>query len=126
MERLHLTDFCNLVGGNLTNIDPHHPSSPPIFRRPPPTRFDEDGNETAGSIEAKRLRIEAENSWDNRPASWFFTRPWVCDIKEYNATIVSVFTWGMQDMEPVFQTEEFFHGPGLSSPSFARIPLADL
>ena len=93
MERLHLTDFCNLVGGNLTNIDPHHPSSPPIFRRPPPTRFDEHGQETPGSIEAKRARIEAENSWDNRPASWFFTRPWVCDIKEYNATVVSVFTW---------------------------------
>lgn len=93
MERLHLTDFCNLIGGNLTNINPTHPASPPVFRRPPPTILNSNGVETAASIIAKEARIALENTWDSRQASWFYTRPWVCDISEYNATLVSVFTW---------------------------------
>lgn len=137
MERLHLTDFCNLVGGVLTNIDPQHPASPPLYRKLHTPIVDVNGVETIASIEAKRLRIADEDRWDDRPGSWFFTRPWVCDIKEYEATVINVFTWvsrtrierelkltrvdrqGMQDMEPVFQSEEFFHGP-CTSPSRLR------
>ena len=129
MERLHLNDFCNLVGGVLTNIVPSHPASPPIYRKQLPTFLGPDGIETAQSIEAKRLRVMYENIWDDRPSSWPITRPNVCDVKEYGATIISVFTWvrfssrqcfrtradfssqGLRDMEPVFQSEDFFHGP---------------
>lgn len=93
MERLHLNDFCILVGGVLTNIDPSHPASPPIYRKQLPTILGPDGLETSESIEAKALRVIYENQWDDRPSSWPITRPNVCDVKEYGATIISVFTW---------------------------------
>lgn len=93
MERLHLTDFCNFLGGNLTNIDPHHPASPPTYRKTMPTILGTDGQETEASKEAKIKRRASEDMWENRPQSWFYTRPWVCDLKEYNSTIINVFTW---------------------------------
>ncbi|KAM0750730.1 hypothetical protein T439DRAFT_238448 [Meredithblackwellia eburnea MCA 4105] len=123
MERLHLIDFCNFLGGNLSNIDPHHPASPPTYRKPMPTILGADGKETTASIEAKQARRAAEDMWDDRPNSWFYTRPWVCDLKEYNTTMINVFTWGMQDMEDAFQTEEFFHGPAMWLQRFHNITI---
>lgn len=93
MERLHVTDFCNFVGGNLTNIDPHHPASPDVYRLPMANHLGLDGIETSESKQLRRDRWSLEDEWDDRPESWFFTRPWVCDVEEYGATIINVFTW---------------------------------
>lgn len=93
MERLHLADFCEFVGGEATNISPNHTASAPIYRKPMPTILGADGKETEASIRAKEDRIRLEDSWEARQNSWFFTRPWVCDIKEYNATIITTFLW---------------------------------
>lgn len=93
MERLHVTDFCNFVGGNLTNIDPHHPASPEVYRLPMANHLGLDGIETFDSKQLRRDRWSLEDTWDDRPESWFFTRPWVCDVEEYGATIINVFTW---------------------------------
>ncbi|GAA5855842.1 hypothetical protein JCM9279_003335 [Rhodotorula babjevae] len=124
MERLHLADFCDLVGGNATNIDPEHPASPPTYRKSMPTLLGPDGKETAASIEAKAERRRIEDVWENdRKNSWFFTRPWMCDIPEYNATIVSTFMWGLEDMEEVFKTEDFFHGPSTWIQRFKYVAL---
>ncbi|GAA5879793.1 hypothetical protein JCM16303_004182 [Sporobolomyces ruberrimus] len=111
MERLHLSDFCEFVGGEATNISPNHTASAPIYRKPMPTIIGPDGNETEASVKAKADRIALEDSWEARQNSWFFTRPWVCDIKEYNATVINTFLWGLEDMEEVYQPEEFYHGP---------------
>ncbi|KAI5478939.1 hypothetical protein MNV49_004460 [Pseudohyphozyma bogoriensis] len=123
MERLHVADFCDFVGGKLVNVDPKHPASPPTYRKPMPTIIGQDGEETIFSIEAKRKRREKEDEWEDRPKSWFYTRPWYCDVEEYGATLINVFTWGMQDMEEVFQTEEFFHGPSTWIDRFRHITL---
>lgn len=93
MERLHLSDFCDMVGGNLTNITPKHPASPKTYRKPMPTILGPDGLETADSIRLKQERIAWEDHMENRENSWYFTRPWVCDLKEYNATLVNIFAW---------------------------------
>lgn len=100
MERLHLADFCELVGGEATNINPNHTASAPIYRKPMPTILGSDGKETEASIRAKEDRIKLEDSWEARQNSWFFTRPWVCDIKEYNATIINTFLWVTRDYCP--------------------------
>jgi hypothetical protein len=93
MERLHLSDFCDFVGGEATNINPNHTAAAPIYRKPMPTILGTDGKETEASVRAKEERIALEDSWEARTNSWFFTRPWVCDIKEYNATIINTFLW---------------------------------
>ncbi|GAA5983907.1 hypothetical protein JCM5350_001787 [Sporobolomyces pararoseus] len=123
MERLHLADFCELVGGEATNINPNHTASAPIYRKPMPTILGSDGKETEASIRAKEDRIKLEDSWEARQNSWFFTRPWVCDIKEYNATIINTFLWGLEDMESVYSPEEFYHGPSTWLQRFNHVTL---
>ncbi|GAA6059003.1 hypothetical protein JCM10212_001713 [Sporobolomyces blumeae] len=123
MERLHLADFCDLVGGEATNISPKHNASAPTYRKPMPTLVDLDGSETKASIKAKEERRRLEDSWEAREQSWFFTRPWMCDIKEYNATIINTFIWGMEDMEEVYSTEDFYHGPSTWLQRFHEITL---
>ncbi|GAA5998434.1 uncharacterized protein JCM10292_002691 [Rhodotorula paludigena] len=124
MERLHLADFCDLVGGETQIIDPKHPASAPTYRKPMPTVLDKNGKETLESIKAKEERRKLEDYWEkSRENSWFITRPWMCDIKEYNATLVSTFMWGMEDMEDVFQSEDFFHGPSTWLQRFQHITL---
>lgn len=93
MERLHLSDFCEFVGGEAINIHPNHTAAPPVYRKPMPTILNDKGEETKESIRAKEERRTLEDSWEARKNSWFFTRPWVCDIKEYNATIINTFLW---------------------------------
>jgi len=95
----------------MTNINPKHSAAPPIYRKPVPAVLNDAGEETAESLLAKEERRKLEDSWEAREQSWFFTRPWVCDIKEYNATIINTFLWGMEDMEEVYQSEDFYHGP---------------
>ncbi|GAA5829989.1 hypothetical protein JCM3766R1_006729 [Sporobolomyces carnicolor] len=123
MERLHLADFCEFVGGEATNISPNHTASAPIYRKPMPTILGADGKETEASIRAKEDRIRLEDSWEARQNSWFFTRPWVCDIKEYNATIINTFLWGLEDMETVYHPEEFYHGPSTWLQRFHHVTL---
>lgn len=124
IERLHINDFCDFVGGTLTNIDPHHPASPPTYHKPMPTELDADGQETAASLAAKEARRALESSWETeKQASWPYTRPWVCDIPRYGATIVSVFAWGMEDYESLYQAEDFFHGPSTWIDRFRHITL---
>lgn len=106
MERLHLADFCDLVGGETQIIDPKHPASAPTYRKPMPTILDKNGKETLESIKAKEERRKLEDYWEkSRENSWFITRPWMCDIKEYNATLVSTFMWVRQHT-PVYSTGE--------------------
>ncbi|GAA5889293.1 hypothetical protein JCM5296_005858 [Sporobolomyces johnsonii] len=123
MERLHLSDFCDLVGGELTNIHPNHSASPPVYRKPLPTVLGLDGKETDESVRAKEERRKLEDEWEARERSWFFTRPWVCDIKEYNATLISTLHWGMEDMEEAYQSEDFYHGPPTWLQRFHHITL---
>jgi hypothetical protein len=123
MERLHNTDLCDLIGGQLHNIAPTHPASPPIYRKPMPTILGPDGKETPESIKAKEDRIKLEDTWEARDSSWFFTRPWVCDVSSYNLTIINTFLWGMEDMEEFYQSEEFYHGPcAVSFLPFSQLP----
>lgn len=125
IERLHINDFCDLVGGTLHNIDPNHPASPPLYHKPLPTLLDSRGTETAASLAAKAARAELELNWQqNKQASWPYTRPWVCDLgPKYNATVVSVFAWGMEDYEEIYQSEDFFHGPSTWIDRFEHITL---
>ena len=95
----------------MTNIHPKHSAAPPVYRKPIQAILNDAGEETPESLLAKEERRKLEDSWDAREQSWFFTRPWVCDIKEYNATIINTFLWGMEDMEEVYQSEDFYHGP---------------
>ncbi|BGP22156.1 hypothetical protein JCM10295v2_001034 [Rhodotorula toruloides] len=112
MERLHLSEFCDFVGGDLQHITPRHPASPPLYRKKLPTLLDADGNESEESKRRKEERRKNEDEWEfDRVKSWNITRPWVCDIKEYGATIVSSFHWGLEDLEDAFESEDFFHGP---------------
>ncbi|GAA5864751.1 hypothetical protein JCM8547_008297 [Rhodosporidiobolus lusitaniae] len=123
MERLHNSDLCDLIGGQMHNINPKHPASPPIYRKPMPTVLGPDGQETAESIKAKEDRRALEDSWEARENSWYFTRPWVCDIAAYNTTIINTFLWGMEDMEDAYQTEDFYHGPSTWRQRFHHITL---
>jgi len=125
IERLHINDFCELVGGTLHNIDPNHPASPPLYHKPLPTALDSRGHETAESKAAKAARAELELNWEqNKASSWPYTRPWVCDLgPRYNATVVSVFAWGMEDYEEIYQSEDFFHGPSTFIDRFHNITL---
>lgn len=94
MERLHLSEFCDFVGGDLHHITPRHPASPPIYRKKLPTLLDANGDESEESKRRKEERRKKEDQWEfDRVKSWNITRPWVCDIKEYGATIVSSFHW---------------------------------
>ncbi|BGP29360.1 hypothetical protein JCM10296v2_001099 [Rhodotorula toruloides] len=112
MERLHLSEFCDFVGGDLHHITPRHPASPPIYRKKLPTLLNAYGEETEESKRRKEERRKKEDQWEfDRAKSWNITRPWVCDIKEYGATIVSSFHWGLEDLEDAFESEDFFHGP---------------
>lgn len=123
MERLHLNDFCDLVGGEATNINPMHVASPPPFHKSIQPVYDRDGSETPESKMARQERKRAESEWENREHSWYYTRPWICDVKEYNFTLINTFTWGMEDMELVFQTEDFFHAPSTWLERFHHIAL---
>ncbi|BGO91798.1 hypothetical protein NBRC10512_003453 [Rhodotorula toruloides] len=96
IDRFHLKDFCEFVGGRLELITPDHPACPPMWRDP------------RGDAERKRL----EDQWAGRPREgWELTNPWVCDIEEYGATLVNVFTWGLEGAEEFFQTERWYYPP---------------
>lgn len=93
MERLHLNDFCDLVGGEAINIHPNHLASPPPYHKSIKPVFGADGLETAESKMARRQRKQLEDAWERREHTWNYMRPWVCDVKEYNFTMLFTFAW---------------------------------
>ncbi|GAA5820609.1 hypothetical protein JCM11251_003074 [Rhodosporidiobolus azoricus] len=96
IDRFHLKDFCEFVGGILTLITPDHPACPPMWRM-------------AGADEGRRQK---EDIWEGRPREgWELTNPWVCDVKEYGATLINVFTWGLEGAEKFFETERWYYPP---------------
>lgn len=113
IDRFHLKDFCTLVQGRLFLVTPSHPASPPPYVKPHDIELDADGKESAESVEREEKRREKEAFWEGRPVDGQeLTNPWVCDVEEYGATLVSVFTWGLEGAEQFFETERWYHGPG--------------
>ncbi|GAA5925875.1 uncharacterized protein JCM15063_005149 [Sporobolomyces koalae] len=96
IDRFHLKDFCEFVGGKLELITPEHRASPPMWKRP-------------GADSARKAR---EAQWEQRPPEgWELTNPWVCDIAEYGTTLINVFTWGLQGAEEFFEMERWYYPP---------------
>ncbi|GAA5999929.1 hypothetical protein JCM10207_005976 [Rhodosporidiobolus poonsookiae] len=109
IDRFHLKDFCEFVGGRLELITPDHPASPPMWRMP-------DGD---------NARRQKEDFWAGRPREgWELTNPWVCDVPEYGTTIVNVFTWGLQGAEEFFGTERWYYPPATWTDRLDHITLA--
>lgn len=108
IDRFHMKDFCDFVGGQLANINPQHPASPPMYRRDPHAAADADP-------ERKKL----EDQWSNRPPEgWELTSPWVCDVERYGTTLVNVFQFGLEGGEQFYQNERWYYPPGASLSSF--------
>lgn len=92
MERLHLNDFCDFVGGEAININPLHIASPAPFHKSLQPVYDSTGAETPASQQARQDRQRIEREWEEREGSWSYTRPWVCNVQEYNFTMINTFT----------------------------------
>lgn len=82
IERLHAADFCDFVGGKLELITPLHVASPPTYRKP-----------VEGTPDEIQGRRALEDSWEARGSHWHITRPYVCTVPRYNATLITTFTW---------------------------------
>ncbi|BGP55572.1 hypothetical protein JCM8202v2_003177 [Rhodotorula sphaerocarpa] len=96
IDRYHLRDFCDFVGGVQTNIGPEHPASPAMYRDP----------------HADSARRKLEDKWNKRPAEgWELTAPWVCDVERYGTTLLNVFTFGLEGAESFFQGERWYYPP---------------
>ncbi|GAA5894621.1 hypothetical protein JCM5296_002909 [Sporobolomyces johnsonii] len=96
IDRFHLKDFCDFVGGKLELLTPDHPACPPMWKMP-------------GGDQDRR---DKERFWEERPREgWELTNPWVCDVEEYGATLVNVFTWGLEGAEEFFGTERWYYPP---------------
>ncbi|GAA5869791.1 hypothetical protein JCM3774_003849 [Rhodotorula dairenensis] len=103
IDRFHLKDFCDFVGGTLSNIHPQHPASPPMYRRDPHVDSDP---------ESAARRRKLEDQWQNRPPEgWELTSPWVCDVERYAATLVNVFQFGLEGGENFYQNERWYYPP---------------
>lgn len=99
IDRFHMKDFCDFVGGQLANIHPQHPASPPMYRDP------------HGDAERRKL----EDQWSNRPPEgWELTSPWVCDVERYGTTLVNVFQFGLEGGEQFYLNERWYYPPGTS------------
>lgn len=115
IDRFHLIDFCELVGGSLFLVTPSHPASPKSYHLPHIPEMGPDGKETAASRETETKRLKLEASWEGRSQEAMgLTRPWVCDIEEYGTTLVNVFTWGLEGAEELYKDERWYYGPGES------------
>lgn len=126
IDRNHLGDFCDFVGGRQFNVGTDHPALPPPHRTPHTPVLGPDGKETTESIEAYRLRRENEDRWEARGEQWTqMANPWVCDIQAYGATLINVFTWGLQPDEVLFGEEPWYHPPGTTvhADSLRRVTL---
>jgi hypothetical protein len=99
IDRFHLKDFCEFVGGRLELITVDHQASPAMWKKP--------GGDSK--------RREWETKWAERPREGQeLTNPWVCDVPEYGTTLVNVFTWGLQGAEEFFEMERWYYPPGES------------
>lgn len=103
IDRFHMKDFCDFVGGQLANIHPQHPASPPMYRDP------------HADVDPERRKLE--DQWSNRPPEgWELTSPWVCDVERYGTTLVNVFQFGLEGGEQFYQNERWYYPPGASPP----------
>ncbi|GAA5950735.1 hypothetical protein JCM3765_000593 [Sporobolomyces pararoseus] len=97
IDRFHLKDFCEFVGGKLELITPEHQASPQMWKKP-------------GVVDQERR--EWEKKWSERPREGQeLTNPWICDVQEYGTTLINVFTWGLQGAEEFFQMERWYYPP---------------
>lgn len=113
IDRFHVKDFCSFLQGHLFLVSPDHPASPVPFRQPHVAILGADGEETPASVERFKEREAQERLWESRPRDGVeLTSPWVCDIEEYGATFIQVFTWGFQGAEHFFGSERWYHAPG--------------
>ncbi|KAK4047254.1 hypothetical protein OIV83_005558 [Microbotryomycetes sp. JL201] len=112
IDRYHLKDFCEFVGGKLELVTTDHDAAPRPYKLKLRAEMDASGDETAESIEKKRRRREQEDRWERRPREGQeLTNPWVCDVAEYGTTLVNVFNFGLQGAEEYFETERWYHPP---------------
>ncbi|GAA5843635.1 hypothetical protein JCM9279_000818 [Rhodotorula babjevae] len=113
IDRFHLKDFCEFVGGRLELVTVDHPACPAPYL----------------VADADSERREWEQKWANRPDDGqALTQPWVCDIEEYGTTIVNVFTWGLEGAEEFFRTERWYYPPArwLDRTEAVTVPLLPL
>jgi hypothetical protein len=104
IDRFHLKDFCEFLGGKLELITPEHQASPAMWKKP------------GGDSE----RREWEKKWEERPREgWELTNPWICDVQEYGTTLINVFTWGLPGAEEFFRMERWYYPPGELDPFLA-------
>lgn len=96
IDRFHLKDFCEFVGGKLELIGTDHQASPGMWKKP--------GGD--------RERRDWEKNWSERPREGQeLTNPWICDVEEYGTTLINVFTWGLEGAEEFFKTERWYYPP---------------
>jgi hypothetical protein len=116
IDRYHLKDFCDFVGGELSNIHPSHQASPAPWRSPKKQELGLDGQETPESLSRRKARQALEKFWEKRPSEGHqLTSPWVCDVPEYGFTLINVFNWGLFGAEEFFGSERWYHPPGTSA-----------
>ncbi|KAM0791620.1 hypothetical protein ACM66B_006059 [Microbotryomycetes sp. NB124-2] len=112
IDRYHLKDFCDFVGGNLELVTTDHKAAPKPYRLKMRAQMDSSGQETYESVQKKKARREQEERWEKRPREGQeLTNPWVCDVPEYGTTLVNVFNFGLQGAEEYFEMERWYHPP---------------
>lgn len=93
-----------MVGGRLFSVGNDHPAVPRPYRK---AVADE------SALDAKVAVQELTDARKNVPeAAQHLTNPWVCNMEDYGATLVSVFTFGLGGGERFFETQEWYHEPG--------------
>ena len=107
IDRFHLKDFCEFVGGRLELIGTDHQANPAMWKKP--------GGD--------RERRDWEKNWSERPREGQeLTNPWICDVEEYGTTLINVFTWGLEGAEEFFKTERWYYPPGANFRSPFSLP----
>ena len=73
------------------------------------------GIESKVSLAKEQKQLEMEAKWLNQtPGMMANTSPWVCNVKEYNFTILTLFTFGLEGADELFENDHGHHGPGES------------
>ncbi|KAK4047966.1 hypothetical protein OIO90_006004 [Microbotryomycetes sp. JL221] len=112
IDRYHLKDFCEFVGGRLELVTTDHVASPQPYRLKHQLELDSQGQETTNSVNKRIQQTQQQERWEARPREGQeLTNPWVCDIAEYGTTLINVFNFGLQGAEEYFEMERWYHPP---------------